>query len=41
MPDPVLDPLYVPVYLGLLLVICFRFALTASQRMVRDQAGLV
>lgn len=41
LPDPVLDPLYVPVYLGLLLVICFRFALTASQRMVRDQAGLV
>lgn len=40
-PDPVTDPQYVPVYLGLLVVVCFRFALTASQRMVRDQAGLV
>lgn len=40
-PRPDLEPQYVPVYCGLLVVICFRFALTASQRMVRDQAGLV
>lgn len=41
LPTPLVDPQYVPVYLGVLLVTCFRFALTASQRMVRDQAGLV
>ncbi|PZE80616.1 hypothetical protein [Curtobacterium sp. MCBD17_032] len=41
LPEPVVDPPYVAVYLGLLLVICFRFALTAAQRMVRDQSGLV
>ncbi|PZE64074.1 hypothetical protein [Curtobacterium sp. MCBD17_021] len=41
LPAPVVEPPYVAVYLGLLLVICFRFALTASQRMVRDQSGLV
>jgi DNA-binding Xre family transcriptional regulator len=29
---------FLPVYLGLLVVVCFRFAFTASQRMVRDQA---
>lgn len=41
LPTPLVEPQYVPVYLGVLLVTCFRFALTASQRMVRDQAGLV
>ena len=41
LPTPVVDHQFLPVYLGLLVVVCFRFALTASQRMVRDQAGLV
>ncbi|MEJ8283485.1 hypothetical protein [Curtobacterium citreum] len=41
LPTPDVDHQFVPVYLGLLVVICFRFALTASQRMVRDQSGLV
>jgi len=41
LPVPLIEPQYVPVYLGVLVVTCFRFALTASQRMVRDQAGLV
>ncbi|WFR67050.1 hypothetical protein P9139_21315 [Curtobacterium flaccumfaciens] len=41
LPTPVVDHQLLPVYLGLLVVICFRFALTASQRMVRDQSGLV
>lgn len=40
-PRPDVEPLYVPIYCGLLVVVCFRFALTASRRMVRDQAGLV
>lgn len=41
LPEPLVEPHLVPVYLGVLVVTCFRFALTASQRMVRDQAGLV
>ncbi|KTR03615.1 hypothetical protein [Curtobacterium luteum] len=41
LPEPLVEPQFVPVYLGVLVVTCFRFALTASQRMVRDQAGLV
>ncbi|MCS5506824.1 hypothetical protein [Curtobacterium flaccumfaciens] len=41
LPTPAVDHQFLPVYLGLLVVVCFRFALTASQRMVRDQAGLV
>ncbi|OII14592.1 hypothetical protein [Curtobacterium sp. MCBA15_008] len=41
LPVPLIEPQYVPVYLGVLVVTCFRFALSASQRMVRDQAGLV
>lgn len=41
LPTPLVEPQYVPVYLGVLVLTCFRFALTASQRMVRDQAGLV
>ncbi|QQD75686.1 hypothetical protein I8920_12815 [Curtobacterium sp. YC1] len=41
LPTPVVDHQWVAVYLGLLVVLCFRFALTASQRMVRDQSGLV
>lgn len=41
LPAPRIEPQFVAVYLGLLVVACFRFALTAAQRMVRDQAGLV
>lgn len=41
LPTPLVESQYVPVYLGVLVVTCFRFALTASQRMARDQAGLV
>lgn len=41
LPEPLVEPQFVPVYLGVLVVTCFRFALTASQRMVRDQSGLV
>lgn len=41
LPEPVAEPMWLPIYIGLLVVVCFRFALTASQRMVRDQAGLV
>lgn len=40
-PDPAAEPAYVPIYVGLLLTICFRFAIAAAQRMVRDQNGLV
>jgi hypothetical protein len=41
LPKPLVDHQFLPVYLGLLVVVGFRFAFTASQRMVRDQAGLV
>jgi len=41
LPEPVVTTPWVPLYVGLLVIICFRFAIRAAQPMVRDQSGLV